>query len=535
MNPSPKAPDSNSSQQGTTFFSNEHQERIYRTNQHFQNLYRSGKLRELEDFLINEIQYAKSQQDQEFEADLSFKLASVYIRMGEWDAADLLLILGIEKTAHFADRTLYGKYLSTLGDLRRTQGNIPSAFELTQKALTIFQEIGNQKLEAICLGNIACILIEANRKQDAEPFLCQAIELSNKVGDVYNEVNQSINYSKILMSQGKLHAAEKLLEKCVELAKSIQEINLEGVAYINLGLLLSKTDRWHKAPDYFQLGIDCTRKANNLRMLGIAISNLATFKWAHEELSMVKPLLVESCEIFKKILDPRSEAYIHLLISQILFLEKNYQDAFEEVNTAIDLAYQVKIPYLQAILHIHRGMFYYDTDQLEQADLDIRKGIEFCETHEMDNKEVIYSESLFYFIGEKKWDEAHSLYRKLENIHEREILYTEELDFAIVDFFYQTEWMLENEGLDAIILSLSTYNLPQFTSEDVLVTTKTKSLGDYYRIAVALIDQYRFQPHYNFNPTFIIKRQQLLDMQVPAELLPLPKFWKNRNLKPYLK
>lgn len=501
----------------------------------YSNLMNSGNLRDLEQLLLNDIQVARTMNDTIRGMEQSLRLGIVYLRLGEWEVAELMLSVLRDRVESMNQPLLYGRVVGTLGDLYRMQCKVFDAFESMQTALVIFRELGNQQLEAVVLGNIACLLVETNRSNDAEPFFMQAIQLSNKMGDLGNEMNHSINYSKVLLRKGKLYEAKKLLTTCLLQMQNQSMVHMEAIATSNLAMVLDQSDEWMNAKPMFLKALELFRTTDNVRMEGITLNNLADFEWKHGDVMEARSRIQQAIDLMEPLKDSRALAISYLLQSEIEEWEGDLSYAIASLTKGIEYAQLAQNQHLLAQAYVNRGLLYEELGWFREAENEMEWTWQYVTETNSDELYEIECDLMPYLVRNHKWEYAEKVYQSICATHQSRTLFADEMALLICEFIYLSMQKLVIQGAEELMHSLTpTPAVEPMDWHNWFSNCGTPPLFVYWNHIILLAKIYGMHPRTSSLRSFLKARNQLIRFGIPTELIPVPMEWDAEPFPPLL-
>ncbi|WP_320175528.1 tetratricopeptide repeat protein [Maridesulfovibrio sp.] len=154
-----------------------------------------------------------------------------------------------------------------LGVIHKNLGDFESAENCYNKALKIYEQLGNTKKIATVLGNLGSLCYACGDIDGAESFNMESLAKEEKK---FNHRGLAIRYGNlgvVKMQKGYLLEAEELYCKALEIDKDIEYI--EGIAcdYGNLGILRELQGNLKEANEYWQKSLDLFKQIGAAPMI----------------------------------------------------------------------------------------------------------------------------------------------------------------------------------------------------------------------------------------------------------------------------
>lgn len=217
-------------------------------------------------------------------------ISVIYYNQGRYDRALDFMFKALADYEAAADERGQGVVLNAIGNVYNKLGDPEAAGEHFTRALAIAERTGHRQLAVGCLVNLAEILIQQQRWDEAlarlEPALALAQEIGsreyvsvclNNIGDVLREKGQpepalrhylesqklfeamnarprlavsAINIGKLYLQTGRLAEAEGQLRRALAEARAVQELGLERDAAAALAELYERQGDFRRALEH---------------------------------------------------------------------------------------------------------------------------------------------------------------------------------------------------------------------------------------------------------------------------------------------
>jgi tetratricopeptide (TPR) repeat protein len=233
-------------------------------------------------------------------------------------------------------RALHG--LATI-DLR--QGDYVTAREKFQRALEIFQQIGDRAGQADTLHNLAMIDLWQGDYENAGEKFQTALEIRQQIGDRAGEASNLHNLASIDLRQGDYENAGEKFQTALEIRQQIghragEASTLHQLATIDLrqGDYVTAREKFQRALEIFQQIGHRDGEASNLHNLATIDMNQGDYENAGEKFQ-------RALEIFQQIGDRAGEAYTLHQLATIDLNHGDYENAGEKFQRALEIFQQI--------------------------------------------------------------------------------------------------------------------------------------------------------------------------------------------------
>ena len=168
--------------------------------------------------------------------------------------------------------------MNNIGNVYRTQGDIPGAILFFEESFDIYSDINDANGAVQALSNKAAALIDADRLDEAIDVLNAAEEMARK--NEMQFVPLANNRGVLLVKKKEYECAEDILKKALSKA---DPANFSEFATVNfaLGNLMQETGRHEEAVNFFEAALAADRSsgfhkgiADDLSAIGLTCLNL---------------------------------------------------------------------------------------------------------------------------------------------------------------------------------------------------------------------------------------------------------------------
>lgn len=124
--------------------------------------------------------------------------------------------------------------LNSIGLICYHQGNLTTAQQAMEQALSICEQLGDRHRQSSLVNNLSMILTEQSDYAGAQYYLQLGLELATTNGNLTGQAELNINLGKNYSLLGETGLALKRLEQGLWLAESIENRSLMATAFIYL-------------------------------------------------------------------------------------------------------------------------------------------------------------------------------------------------------------------------------------------------------------------------------------------------------------
>ncbi len=176
--------------------------------------------------------------------------AAVFHRQGKLDQAvewgEKCLGLAIALTGDTARRT-EARALYLLAEILRKRGNLDRSIEAAQRAVTVYQLVGDIWGQSQALNTLANISSEKGDFVTATRFYADSLELKERIGDVGGQANITINLGEAYRVLGRLAEARQTFEHSLRICRDLRNEHAVALLHNNLAAIALAEGNWDEA------------------------------------------------------------------------------------------------------------------------------------------------------------------------------------------------------------------------------------------------------------------------------------------------
>ena len=317
-----------------------------------------------------------------------------------------------------------------------------NALKYARQALNIAQKQENPKEIYVALLNIAEIYKIYSEYEEALSFLLQALKIAEHMKDRKMTVSVLNQLARIQMEMNHYEEAFDYLYNSLDLAEQEKNIELLIEIYNDMGGLYIRTKDYTKAKGYTLQAFLLSKKIRNRNYFARSNLNLSTI---YNELGKANEAFSYASETYKVLYKEKRPSMTKLKalieMARACIQKKNYSLAEEKLNTALNLAQQIKAKKLIAKIHKYFSMLYESQNKHHKA-------LAYFKLHKA------YTDSVFNEDKTKSISRMHSLLQLEKKDKEIDLLIK---DKKIREEEYQIQTLLRNSfiGAFAFILILA--------------------------------------------------------------------------------
>lgn len=257
-------------------------------------------------------------------------------------------------------------------------------------ALVEADSLANEEVVASAAANLAHLLSETNRIEEAEPLMRWALKINQAIfGNQHSIVATNLNNLAILLiGTGRLEEAETLLRQTLKIDEAITEGHDPSVAthLSNLAMLLADTNRIEEAESLMRRAIEIDKATLDGQHPSVAIhlNDLALLLRDSNRIGEAEPLMRQALEISEASLGgqhPTVATHLNNLAA-LLHQTKRIGEAEPLIRRALEITEtNLGSQHPSVAIQLHNlAVLLKGTDQLEEAELLIRRALDIYDS-----------------------------------------------------------------------------------------------------------------------------------------------------------
>lgn len=214
--------------------------------------YRRGNYAEAIQSHFNGIEAAQALGDADLETTHLINVGLIHQLIGKLDQTEHYLKQAVDLAQANALKFRLAQAYGNLGVLEFSRRNLGLSLEYNQKALGLFQDLGDNSMASVSFNNLGFALASEKRFDEALAYYDQAIELKILTEDAVGHSSVLLNKAKVYNETGNYSLALKLANESLDLALSWKSKRLQRDAYQLISTILEITNRNKESLAYYK-------------------------------------------------------------------------------------------------------------------------------------------------------------------------------------------------------------------------------------------------------------------------------------------
>lgn len=300
-----------------------------------------------------------------------------------------------------------------LGSVYKISGKWDLAEKIFRESLEIAKKKESGILTASSMKELAYMLLEKGRYDEAQPLLDSAVELYQKLGEVKGEGDVEGYRGLIHYYKGELDDAIEHFTKKLELAEKIDDKVAKALSYRYLGGVSYYRSNYKTALEYYSSQLAISKETENMLDIAVAENNLGLVYSHLNDFNNAAIFYRNALDTYKKIGIRQYICYTSNNLGELKFWLGEYDEAKKLFEDQLVIATELGIKRHVSIAYNCLGNICRKQDSFEQAEDYYNKAISIGE--ELNVQTILceyYYEKASLFFEMKRFDESLDLAEK---------------------------------------------------------------------------------------------------------------------------
>ena len=243
-------------------------------------------------------------------------------------------------------KNIHASSLNNFGYLYDSQGKLIKAITYYEKALNVYEDIGDKKGIAIVLNNIGTVYENQGALNKALENYQQALSLHKKIGDKVLVSYLLNNIGYIYVNQGHVEKALKIYNESLQIQKEVDDYKGMSYSFNNIGYIYEGKKEYTVALEYFKKSLLMSQKINNKSSLALALSNIGSIYSTRNEIDSASNYYAQSLILYKEIDNKPGIISSLNYLGYIDIKENKFESAKVKLKRAFSISNEIGFPNL---------------------------------------------------------------------------------------------------------------------------------------------------------------------------------------------
>jgi len=239
-------------------------------------------------------------------------------------------------------RNYHADLLLNLGIRQHKTGQFPAAIESLQKALALYQSLGDAKGVANCLSSLGDTYFSLGRYSETAIFYQQSLEIRQGIGDRAGELESLLGLSNAYLYLGQEQDAKTLKQQAEALRREIGNPKRQAAFLNNLALDSRSQGQYQQAIAFHQQQLKLAREIGDRKLEAESLEKLAQAYELSGQPQKAIELYQQQLEIAQKSKNPEQEASALNQIATVHNSQGQLPQAIELYQQQLEIARKSK-------------------------------------------------------------------------------------------------------------------------------------------------------------------------------------------------
>lgn len=355
---------------------------------------REGNLNAAEKILLASQRHSCQLRDQHTEGVILGSLGYVAERRGAFDKAEDYLRQGLAALRALEDRQMEDRQnerfiLNRLGQIARQRGKLPDAEEYFRQALEAAYE--TEKDKDVILSFLGRVARQRGDMKTAEIYLQQALRLAEQTRDLWGQGIILPQLGQLAHERGNLKEAERCYQKSLDIFREVRDEFSESFVWNDLGRLARQRGELEHAERLFLRAQEIACRVHNRRGEGIVLRNLGYIAQRRGHPDQAKQSLEQALEIAVQLGQRRDEGEARCSLGQLAHQVGHLELADRWYRESLQIFTDVQDLQSQGIVLLYLGRLAQRRGQLDKAAMHFGEALDIaCKVQDRQHEGLIY-------------------------------------------------------------------------------------------------------------------------------------------------
>ncbi len=253
------------------------------------------------------------------EFDLAYGAAAVFIEAARFSGTDVASIL--QALLNAAEQSGNARHLAAahehVGDIALVRSDHDAACNAYQRALPLYQQVGDVLGEANCVKSLGDIDLQRSDHDAARKAYQQALSLYQQVGDMLGEANCIRRLGESDLQRSDYDAARKAYQQALSLYRQVGDVLGEAGCVRSLGDIDLQRSDHDAARKAYQQALSLYRQVGSVLGEANCIQCLGDIDLRRSDHDAARKAYHQALELYVKADDPYSVGYAHVYLARL--------------------------------------------------------------------------------------------------------------------------------------------------------------------------------------------------------------------------
>ncbi len=260
-------------------------------------------------------------------AEAKAQQGAALIDLGAYDKAVTVLRDAERIYQATGDEAGRANVLIQLSVVSYNQGNLAESIDFSGQALAAARRMGNRRLIADCLTNLADAWDDQGQHERAEGAYRQALAVEREIASKRGIATVLANLGELLANRGDFAKAKPLLEEEVAISRDTGDKHFLAYGLLNLGLMLVTQGKLADARDKFNEALTLAQQSDNRRQAAYVTYSIGEVLLAQGDIPGARKMEEAALAISTEIGEKGLAAAEQVALAKVMIAENHFAEA----------------------------------------------------------------------------------------------------------------------------------------------------------------------------------------------------------------
>lgn len=294
-------------------------------------------------------------------------LGSVYKISGKWDLAEKTFRESLETAERTGSDILTASSMKELAYMLLEKGRYDEAQPLLDSAVDLYQAANEVKGEGEVEGYRGLIHYYKGELDDAIEHFSKKLELAEKIDDKAAKALSYRYLGGVSYYRSNYKTALEYYSSQLAISKETENMLDIAVAENNLGLCYSHMNDFENAARFYRNALDTYRKIGIRQYICYTSNNLGELKFWLGEYDEAKKLFEDQLTIASELGIKRHVSIAYNCLGNICRIEKNFEQALDYYNKAIEIGEELNVQTILCEYYYEKASLFFEMKRFEES------------------------------------------------------------------------------------------------------------------------------------------------------------------------
>lgn len=285
-------------------------------------------------------------------------LGELLYNFGRYNEAVIAIKKALTIFEQIGDEQGKSQMINLLGGVEFSTGNYTNAISYFKTSLNILQQIEDRLGEGRVLNNLSQVYDAKGDYDTALHFLKQSLLIQQQIGDKSGESTTLNNIAGIYQIKGDYKTTLHYLEQSLTISQKVGDRSGESTALINISKVYNILGEYNTALSLLEQSLAITREIGDIKAEAAILNNISQIYDTYGDYNTALHFLEQSLTIRQKITDRSGESITLNNIGQIHYSRGDYDSALHYLEKSLSIQQEIGNRSLESTILHNIGQLY---------------------------------------------------------------------------------------------------------------------------------------------------------------------------------